>query len=200
MGSASAFSQAKSWLQHYTQNHSACRLRGPVTAPRRLLHLTPDGQSVKVAQPGPVPYVALSYCWGGDQPFKLTRATQEALGNGVSVSGLSPTIQDAISATAGLGFCYLWVDALCIIQDDLDDKYAQIPKTADIYRGAEFTIAAAKCASSEERFLTSDCPPMGFSIGIRTARGRDGMMLLLPDRMLQSSDLGNHIPRLHHRG
>lgn len=44
---------------------------------------------------------------------------------GVAVNDLAHTIQDAIRVTQSLGFSYIWIDALCIIQDSQDDKTQQ---------------------------------------------------------------------------
>lgn len=59
---------------------------------------------------------------------------------------LPQTIQDIVSTCKQLGEQYLWVDALCIIQDDPADKNAQIPQMADIYSGALLVISAAGTA------------------------------------------------------
>lgn len=67
-------------------------------------------------------YAALSYCWGGPQSILNTKATLEALNQNILVSKLPKTLQDAIMANRKLQLRYLWVDSLCIIQDDDEDK------------------------------------------------------------------------------
>jgi hypothetical protein len=62
---------------------------------------------------------------------------------GIPVAILPPTIQDVIFICKQLEQRYLWVDALCIIQDDPDDKKTQIPQMADIYSGALLMVSAA---------------------------------------------------------
>lgn len=54
------------------------------------------------------------------------------------------TISDAIHFTASLDVPFLWVDSLCILQDDELDKTAQISHMSDVYRDALFTIVAAE--------------------------------------------------------
>jgi Heterokaryon incompatibility protein (HET) len=104
-------------------------------------------------------YTCLSYCWGGPQAVTLTRATREALQGGIPVEKLGQTIRDAIDTTRVLGFRFLWVDALCIIQDDYEDKVVEIDKMASIYKNAVVTIAAATATSSYEGFLSRERTP-----------------------------------------
>lgn len=66
---------------------------------------------------------------------------------------LPKTIQDAVLVTLGLGIHYLWVDAMCIIQDDEADKSHQISQMQTIYRCSTVTIAASTAASCTEGFL-----------------------------------------------
>lgn len=101
------------------------------------------------------PYVALSYCWGGDQKVKTTSTTLSGNLVAIKEAELEQTIQDAITITRKLGFQYLWVDALCIIQDDDSDKGREIQMMGEIYKNATITIAAATARSASEGFLGS---------------------------------------------
>jgi hypothetical protein len=56
---------------------------------------------------------------------------------------LPNTISDAMYACAKLGHRHLWVDSLCIVQDDEDDVKEQIAHMSDIYSGAFLTVIAA---------------------------------------------------------
>jgi hypothetical protein len=88
-------------------------------------------------------YVALSYCWGGQQEVLLTVDTLDAKIRGLCLENLPQTIRDAIEVTKKLGFRYLWVDALCILQDDQKDKRLEIEAMGNIYRNATLTVAAS---------------------------------------------------------
>jgi hypothetical protein len=48
-----------------------------------------------------------------------------------------------MSLTEALGFEYIWIDALCVIQDDLADWRAEAAKMHSVYRDAVLTISAA---------------------------------------------------------
>jgi hypothetical protein len=91
-----------------------------------------------------VSYAALSHRWGSKKDFVLTSANIRNYEAAVPVSGLSQTLQDAIRASWDLGFSYLWIDCLCIIQDDHID-WARVSLTMSrVYGFATCTIAAAK--------------------------------------------------------
>jgi hypothetical protein len=88
-------------------------------------------------------YVALSYCWGTTQHFTTTSANLARMKERICWNELPQTIKDAITTTRALGIQYLWVDALCIIQDSQEDWEAESKKMADVYGGAFLTISAA---------------------------------------------------------
>ncbi|KAK8029318.1 hypothetical protein PG991_006374 [Apiospora marii] len=89
-----------------------------------------------------VNYVALSYCWGSRPQMMTLKDNVQAHLTNIPVETLSKTCRDAILATHLLEYEYLWVDALCIIQDDDDDKESEILKMGQIYRYAVLTICA----------------------------------------------------------
>ena len=61
-------------------------------------------------------YVTLSHCWGQAKTTRLHKKTLAALRQGVAASNLSKTFAHAASVTLQLGYRYLWIDALCIMQ------------------------------------------------------------------------------------
>lgn len=62
---------------------------------------------------------------------------------GIPFAGLPPTFADAIRLTDALGLSYLWIDSLCIIQDDPLDWEAESTAMCDVYRGSTINIAAS---------------------------------------------------------
>lgn len=92
-------------------------------------------------------YLALSYVWGTPQTYQNVNRRQKDLYNPGSISAdneaIPRTIQDAILLTANLGETYLWVDSLCICQDETENKMKQIMNMGNIYSQALFTIVAA---------------------------------------------------------
>jgi hypothetical protein len=69
-------------------------------------------------------YLTLSYCWGiANNSARTTRAKTAQRREGFAVDTLPKTIREAIQVTRLLGYRYLWVDAICIIQSDTNDQY-----------------------------------------------------------------------------
>ncbi|KAK8105047.1 HET-domain-containing protein [Apiospora kogelbergensis] len=127
--------------------------------PTRVIHIPPDITDtvyLKDTSDREVrSYAALSYCWGGEERNKLktTRATLTERQRGIEYRQLPKTLQDAITVARDLGLLYLWIDALCIIQDDDHDKATEIARMSQVYRGASLTISASRAAHCDEGFL-----------------------------------------------
>lgn len=92
-------------------------------------------------------YFTLSHCWGLSPQFTTTRATIEERRKAIRVDELPKTFQDAVVITRHLGARYLWIDSLCICQDDREDWAVQSSKMADIYANSYLSIAALNAAS-----------------------------------------------------
>ena len=101
----------------------------------------------------PVKYAALSYCWGGDQESKTVRVRLEERCKGFPLAELPKTIQDAIVTARRLELPFLWVDAICIVQDDPADKKRELAIMDQIYSGALLTIVAARAGTANNGFL-----------------------------------------------
>lgn len=99
------------------------------------------------AEPGK-PYVALSYVWGAVSQYKTVREDLELLQQDGYLDNeeieIPRTIKDAIGLVPLLGERYLWVDSLCIVQEDGDELWDQINNMASIYANASLTIVAAQ--------------------------------------------------------
>ena len=110
-------------------------------------------------------YVALSYVWGGAVTLQNRTAIRASLTELGALSErsreLPNTIKDAMKLTDLLGERYLWVDSLCIVQDDKKDKAVQIAAMDPIYSSAVLTVAAASG-------ISADTGLPGMSAGPRT--------------------------------
>ncbi|KAK5660285.1 hypothetical protein OQA88_12825 [Cercophora sp. LCS_1] len=143
-------------------------------------------------------YVALSYCWGGPQPASTTTKTLAVYAERIPVENQPRTIQDAIRVTRELGIRYLWVDSLCIIQDDDAHKAREIANMRSVYENAVFTLCASSAKKSSDGFLhrrkalTHPITSLGyrsrdyfvsFEMDYRCPDGRNGKVSLVGDQM-----------------
>lgn len=103
-------------------------------------------------------YITLSYIWGGPQPLTTTQNIATYVTYGLEILDFPKTIREAIVATSGLGIRYLWIDALCILQDSNEDRLRQIRMMAKIYRNSFLALIAACGSSVNEGFLYQERP------------------------------------------
>jgi hypothetical protein len=100
-----------------------------------------------------LPYIALSHCWGGNRCFMTRRDTISERQRGFAMEALPTTFQDAVSLTRSLKIRYLWIDSLCIIQDDRQDWRIESSRMCDMYSNAYLTIAATLASDDSQGFL-----------------------------------------------
>lgn len=93
-------------------------------------------------------FAALSYCWGPSLPIVATKKNKAGFLKEVPEDALPKTFRDAIRLVRALSIRYIWVDALCIIQDDKGDWQQEAEKMVDIYHGSIITIAASDSKDS----------------------------------------------------
>lgn len=130
------------------------------------------------------PYMTLSYCWGGNDSLKLTAPTIEELRSGVSISQLPKTIQDAIQVALHLEIRYIWVDALCILQDSPTDWAKEAASMSDVYRNSFLAIAASGASNSEQGLFAQRDPLICTPCWMFNAGRDDGFMCIRIHRNL----------------
>lgn len=69
------------------------------------------------------------------------------------MKALGETFRDAVEVTRRLGFGYIWIDALCIIQNSLEDWNNAAATMGAIYSNAYLTIAATSARDGNQGFL-----------------------------------------------
>ncbi|ATZ56480.1 hypothetical protein BCIN_13g03180 [Botrytis cinerea B05.10] len=144
-------------------------------------------------------YICLSYCWGKDG--KLLRTTTENMKQykeRISIDSSMPLVfRDAISVTRKLGIRYLWIDALCIIQDgDHGQDWAeQSTMMGDVFAHAWMTIAAAVPSSCHESLFHpryNNSIEVGFKSSINPKISGDLTIILTPcGSSLLNNDMQN---------
>jgi hypothetical protein len=141
------FDLCKRWLRNCDDQHK--HILGSHLAPRTLsgFRLIDVKNQCIVDGECHMQYAALSYTWGSSGQYCLTKSNKSVLeGNGSLqkiIEELPPVVVDSITACARLQIPYVWIDALCIVQDDAAGKHQQIQNMDFIYANAYITIVAA---------------------------------------------------------
>ncbi|KAI0147808.1 HET-domain-containing protein [Xylariaceae sp. FL1272] len=147
------------WVDECTHKHAICGIesrKSPSFMPTRTLDIDfGDPGAVRLVNTSGLcyDYIALSHCWGNSLPLTTTKSNFIAHQNLIHIHNLPQTFRDAVSVARSIGAKYLWIDSLCIVQDDKDDWAREAPTMGDIYGNAFITIAASRCTSSTSGFL-----------------------------------------------
>ena len=162
--STSAMKLLKSWLQA-CDHHEECGISDTQTrsidVPARLIYVgtseTAVLQLINVGNHCP-PYLALSYCWGPSGQTILTSTTLHGYLSGIAEETLSRSASDAIFLARQLDITCVWIDAMCIVQDDPNDWETEAAKMGGIYRGARLVVCAANSPTASTGFLHERLP------------------------------------------
>lgn len=105
-------------------------------------------------------FAALSYCWGAPsdrvQAIPMTKKTNISHRfDKVPWEEMTPVFKDAIALVRSLGLQYIWIDALCIIQDDDQDFAREASQMASIYGEAYIVIAATRARTGDAGLFNS---------------------------------------------
>ena len=151
--SQDSLEQLELWIKECTTSHDHCVMGRasetvPDCLPTRLVDVgqTPyetsirlcDGKSLRVE----TEYVTLSHCWGKKVSPKLLTTNCSRFYNSIPQDQLSRTFADAVEMTRRLGRRYLWIDALCIIQDSVEDWNIEASTMGEVYSRSYLNIAA----------------------------------------------------------
>ncbi|KAF2996333.1 hypothetical protein E8E14_003560 [Neopestalotiopsis sp. 37M] len=187
IGLERAFKVARGWLSRCGKGHLGCSFhRSTGSVPTRVIDISKDiprlVESRTAGLGSSAKYVALSYCWGGPQPVETTKATLQQHLDALPVERLPQTIKDAITVTRGLKLKYLWIDALCIIQDSPDDKAIEITRMTEVYNCAYVTISASTAVTCRDGFLQQRIlEQQPIQLRARFSRSKIGSVLLMVD-------------------
>ncbi|KAJ8110836.1 hypothetical protein OPT61_g6419 [Boeremia exigua] len=111
-------------------------------AQARLVETTPD-QCDR--------YIALSHCWGNSRPACLTKkSTISKNMSGITDALMPHTFRDAIKVTQMLEVPYLWIDSICIVQDDPEEWQKESAKMTAYYENSYITICATAANSDDD--------------------------------------------------
>ena len=155
---------AREWMRFCKDEHPQCRsmtgIKAPGSLPTRVLDIGDTENNVTrlcISKEAGISgqYAALSHCWGGKIHHRLTLNTLDKMKAGIEVATLPKNFQDAIRICRELNLRYLWIDALCIIQDSASDWEVEAGMMASTYAGSAVTISALESSSSDEGILST---------------------------------------------
>lgn len=145
----------RQWIDGCLVSHGNGCNRSQLSIPLRDILLIDVEEGCLTSMGVRTQYVALSYVWGHCETLKLTKSNLMHLKKSGSIDAnignaqVTNTVRDAMRLVSLLGEKYLWVDCLCIVQDNLDTKQLYLNSMASIYANAYFTIVAADGQSAD---------------------------------------------------
>lgn len=144
------------WLEHCISNHSECGSGQEKPLPTRVLDIgSLEEPSLRVyeTQGEKGQYACLSHCWGiqnAKSPMlRTTTSTLRSFKDRIPPAALPRSFQDAVFFARRLGLRWIWIDSLCIIQDDVSDWQKEAAQMASIYQNSYITVAATAASSSD---------------------------------------------------
>jgi hypothetical protein len=105
-------------------------------------------------------YATLTYCWGKDKFLNTTRKTISSHKAGIRIVRLPRILYDAVKVAGWPGIWYLWIDALCVLQDSESDWAQECGRMAEYYSNSVVTISAMESTAANEGFLIPRSPSM----------------------------------------
>jgi hypothetical protein len=179
----SSMACARTWLAECMQSHpdcpASCSSERPIrydgeafhpgdrpTAylPTRLIEIgQPEADKVRLRLSSELcgtstQYATLSHCWGKSKALRLTSYSFQRFRDGVALSELAKTFQNAISTAQSLGIKLLWIDSFCILQDSKEDWEQEAGLMSKVYRNSFLNIAASIGVDSDAGFFPERAP------------------------------------------
>ncbi|KAH6949460.1 heterokaryon incompatibility protein-domain-containing protein [Fusarium avenaceum] len=179
VGSQAATLQMKAWVEE-CKDHEECsksHTQTEATLPTRVIEVRPaDQDEPRILETCGLrgSYATISYCWGKTLFWTLNTSNYAQSIKSLDISMLPLVFQDAITIARKLSIPYLWIDALCIIQDSEDDKEQEIALMKNIYASSVLTIVAASSKEVSEGILL-DRPSSNINTFTIPFRIKDGL-------------------------
>ena len=152
----------RKWIKTCVDGHEMCRGGSGKALPKRLVDVGEEGVREpflvdcedigKVSQT--VEYITLSHRWG-EETAKSNTTSENLEDRKVAIhfNELSANFRDAIVTMRKLEVKYIWIDSICIVQDDDQDWEAEAPRMVTIYMNSLLTISAEGPGESDPSFL-----------------------------------------------
>jgi len=126
---AECLSSVAALVQECDFSHQKCARKGEPALPRRVIEICdqqPESLRLRESNHARGKYIALSHCWGKGQKFTTTRASIAQRYAGITLGEMPKSYRDSITLAKMLSIRYVWIDSLCIVQDD---RYVFFPSS-----------------------------------------------------------------------
>jgi hypothetical protein len=134
--------QPRQTIKECVESHIECRRGVNARLPRRVIDVGYSEACLYETRGGETPYYAtLTHCWENSQPLTTTKANYNYRLGRLVWNELPIAFQEAIQIVRDLGLRYLWIDSLCIIQDNHEDWEIEAARMASIYENSYVTLA-----------------------------------------------------------
>lgn len=146
------FATIREWIKE-CQAHPKCNqtVSGSVNIdaqhlllPTRCIEVSRNGRNVRLRETVGLygSYITLTHRWNPQtETCKTTTANLRERLAGKGLAQISQLFRDVLTIADKLNVQYVWIDSLCIIQDDGEDWRREAPKMAQYYQLSLFTVA-----------------------------------------------------------
>ncbi|KAF1964817.1 HET-domain-containing protein [Bimuria novae-zelandiae CBS 107.79] len=153
------------WIRNCDNDHQ-CSPKNETFLPTRVLDVGTDSDIVSLfcdtqGDTHLGRYMTLSHRWGAPtqhRKFCTYRSNIAQHRLGMNIADFPKTFQDAVKIARALGIKYLWIDSLCIIQDDEQDWETESKLMEQVFSCAYITVAASCASGTTDGFLRTRPP------------------------------------------
>ncbi|KAN0106778.1 HET domain containing protein [Hyaloscypha variabilis] len=155
----------RKWLDVCQNTHTRCIQNNSLDGrqlPTRLVEVGDADKDLRLCRTDILPrytqYLTLSHCWGGKVFTMLTRSNFRQFQTHIPAESLTKTFREAIVTTRRLGFKYIWIDSLCIVQGDETDWLHEASRMGSVYSNSTLNIAASAALNGDVGCFTAREP------------------------------------------
>lgn len=214
----SNFKAIRKWMQDCSTSHVNCKstygdfLANPAELPKRVVDVNAKDGYLRIHESLPSQketYTALSYVWdanaksGQESPKREVWTKREEDGETwFEERSLPLGFQDAVELTRRINVRYLWVDALCVNQNDPEDRKENVSQLLDIFQNAAICIRPANIDNIHQSFLRNEARPLASpicKIRVMDSKDREIVLKLTTKMNDASSGMARYDKRLRSR-
>ena len=148
---------AKEWIENCTDLHKRCQRTHAAPLPSRVVDVGHNEACIYETKGELQPYAALSHSWFDSKPLSLKKSNLNLYRGRLIWNELPLAFQECIEFVRKLGIRYLWIDSLCIVQDDPREWEIEYRRMASIFENSKVTIALHQAGPNQTSFPKLVC-------------------------------------------